>query len=203
MQRVVYDLTYATRGKSGIPNDARSIAEILTRIKNIEVDFRLSPKGFHYKRKKVSSQGPFTQSNLVNTVFQDNQGLFGKILNINLVRTLIQAISPWPYITLEPLTKNNVTLISEHLNLKNLKTKNNINISIMGISYGARFARPKILGRFRIKTKGVDFYLQQHIDPVKVNSKTKHIVRLHDILPITHPFFFAPLAQKAFKLGLS
>jgi glycosyltransferase involved in cell wall biosynthesis len=73
----------------------------------------------------------------------------------------------------------------------------------MGVSYAARFARPKIFGRFRIKTKGIDFYIQQQIDPIRVGSNTNHIVRLHDILPITHPFFFSPMAQKAFREGLS
>jgi glycosyltransferase involved in cell wall biosynthesis len=203
VHKVIYDLTYAARGKSGIPRDTRSVAEILCQMKNIKIDFVISPKGFNSKRKFSRRQEPFNQSNLVNKLFQDSTNLFSKIVNWNLIQIIFQAISIWPYIILERLTDNNAQVVFNQIKLKNLDSKLNTNISLMGVSYAARFARPKILGRFRIKTKGVDFYIQQQIDPIKVGSNTNHIVRLHDILPITHPFFFTLVAQKAFSEGLS
>ena len=203
MRKVIYDLTYAARGKSGIPRDTRSVAEILCEMKNTEIDFVLSPKGFNSKKKFSRRQEPINQSVLVNKLFQDPTNLFSKTVSWNLFRIAIQAISIWPDIILERLSNSNSRVVFNQINLKNLKNSLNRNVSLMGVSYASRFARPKILGRFRIKTKGVDFYIQQQIDPIKVSSNTNHIVRLHDILPITHPFFFSLVAQKAFREGLS
>jgi glycosyltransferase involved in cell wall biosynthesis len=203
VRRIVYDLTYAARGNSGIPRDTRSIAEILGRFENFEVDFVFSPKGFSPKRKIPRKEDPITQSFILNAIFQDTPNLFGNFLSIKSFRTLMQTLSPWPYLVLEKLTSDSARTLLEKLEFKNLNANNHMKFSIIGVSYAARFARPKILGRFKIKTKGADFYIQQHVDPIKVNSKTKHIVRLHDTLPISHPFFFSPQAQKAFSLGLS
>ncbi len=40
--RVLYDLTYATRGSSGIPKDTRDVGQILVNCDQIEVDFILN-----------------------------------------------------------------------------------------------------------------------------------------------------------------
>jgi glycosyltransferase involved in cell wall biosynthesis len=65
-----------------------------------------------------------------------------------------------------------------------------------------RFARPKVLKCFKVKTNGYNYFIQQQLDPIAVSRNTKHVVRLHDILPITHPQFFDSTAVKAFQRGL-
>jgi alpha-1,2-rhamnosyltransferase len=56
---------------------------------------------------------------------------------------------------------------------------------------------------FKLKTKDTDFFIQQHVDPIEVHPKTRHLVRLHDILPLTHPFFFTEKARGAFTSGIA
>jgi glycosyltransferase involved in cell wall biosynthesis len=54
-----------------------------------------------------------------------------------------------------------------------------------------------------LNTDGFNFFIQQHVDPISVSPQTIHIVRLHDILPITHPFYFSKKARWAFSRGLN
>jgi glycosyltransferase involved in cell wall biosynthesis len=74
---------------------------------------------------------------------------------------------------------------------------------IPAISNPARFARHPKFKNFKINTKEYDLYIQQQIDPITVSDNTRHVVRLHDILPITHPQFFENLAVHIFSRGLS
>ncbi|MEN9741548.1 MAG: hypothetical protein RIR66_504, partial [Actinomycetota bacterium] len=80
--------------------------------------------------------------------------------------------------------------------------RDKIDVFILTLSYLARFARPKILRPFRIDTKEYNFFIQQQIDPIEISKSTVHIVRLHDILPITHPEFFDEVAVLAFSKSL-
>jgi glycosyltransferase involved in cell wall biosynthesis len=81
-------------------------------------------------------------------------------------------------------------------------TKSNHSIYLLSISYLARFARASFLGPFKVGTKEYDFFIQQQVDPIKVSKQTKHIVRLHDFLPISHPQFFDQNGVKVFSKSL-
>jgi glycosyltransferase involved in cell wall biosynthesis len=81
-------------------------------------------------------------------------------------------------------------------------TKSEHSIFLLSISYLSRFARANFLGPFRMGTKGYDFFIQQQADPISVSKRTKHIVRLHDFLPISHPQFFDQNGVKVFTKSL-
>jgi glycosyltransferase involved in cell wall biosynthesis len=203
MRHVIYDLTYAARGKSGIPKDTRSVAEILEDLNDTIVDYVISPRNFVSRYSLPSKINPMRSSKLVNSIFEPKPNLFSKYPTSYLFRSFIQSLSVQPYIQIERIGFRTVSAALKHIGLTQNKSRNNSNVSVMKISYAARFARPKFLGPFRVKTTGYDFYIQQQIDPIKVRSSTHHIVRLHDILPITHPFFFSEKAQIAFRRGLA
>ena len=202
MRRIMYDLTYAARGRSGIPKDTRSVARILENLDNTSVEFVISPKNFVSRYSLRSKRSPIISSKIVNSIFLPRPNLFLKNPHSYLFRSFIQSLSLLPTIKLAEIDVRWVYALLKNIDLNRTHKQGFPQISVMKISYAARFARPKFLGPFRIKTKEVEFYIQQQIDPVKVNSKTIHIVRLHDILPITHPFFFSETAQLAFRRGL-
>jgi glycosyltransferase involved in cell wall biosynthesis len=87
------------------------------------------------------------------------------------------------------------------LGISNYEIPNRLYVS--PISIATRFSRPQSLAPFHLKTHGYDFFIQQQIDPLTVSKGTIHIVRLHDILPITHPQYFDDLSVYFFKKGLS
>jgi glycosyltransferase involved in cell wall biosynthesis len=203
MRKVIYDLTYAARGKSGIPKDTRSVAEILEHLDETSVDYVISPKNFVSKYSLRNKFNPMRSSKIVNSIFVPRPNLFSKNPTSYLFRSFFQSLSFQPYIQLERIGFRAASAALKHIGLNEAKHRGNPNVSVMKISYAARFARPKFLGPFRINTKNSDFYIQQQIDPIKVGSSTHHIVRLHDILPITHPFFFSEKAQLAFRRGLA
>jgi glycosyltransferase involved in cell wall biosynthesis len=203
MRRVMYDLTYAARGKSGIPKDTRSVAEILENLEDTTVEYVISPRNFVSRYSLPGKFKPMRSSKLVNSIFLPRPNLFSKSPNSYLFRSFVQSLNLQPYVQLEKIGLRTVSAVLKHIGLSEYQRNPDSSVSVMKVSYAARFVRPKLLGPFRINTKGIDFYIQQQIDPIKVGSSTHHIVRLHDILPITHPFFFPDQAQLAFRRGIS
>ncbi len=49
--RVLFDLTYASRGKSGIPGDTRALAQALSQLEGSELEYLVSLPGFVSKSK--------------------------------------------------------------------------------------------------------------------------------------------------------
>lgn len=54
----------------------------------------------------------------------------------------------------------------------------------------------------KIGTKGFDYFIQQSLLPVRVSRGTTHIIRLHDLLPITHPEFFTGGASFLYRRSI-
>jgi glycosyltransferase involved in cell wall biosynthesis len=78
----------------------------------------------------------------------------------------------------------------------------NTGVYIYPISLHTRFLRPRILKSFKIGTNEYNVFVQQQCDPIQVSKKTIHIVRIHDILPLTHPQFFDSLSVQNFSASL-
>ena len=203
MKRVIYDITYAARGKSGIPKDTRSVAEILLNMDDVELKFVISPKNFVSRYSIGNKLNAIKGSKNINSIFSTSPNVFWKAPIVTLVRSFIQSISLQPFVKLEEISKRTLFSVLKQIGVKQPDNKRSLRIFMLRISYAARFARPRFLGPFRIRISGSHFYIQQQIDPIKVNRRSKHIVRLHDVLPITHPYFFSENAQLAFRRGLT
>jgi len=201
--RVIYDITYALRGKSGIPKDTRSVAAILCSIDDVDTTFVISPKRTVSRCAISFDLKAIKDSRISNSVFSsDSKGL--KIfLIISLIRNFFQSLSLQPYVKLEKIIQRNVDSILRLAGIEKPTNEKILNISMFRLSYAARFVRPKFLGAFRIRAKKDSYFIQQHIDPIKVVGGAKHIVRLHDVIPITHPYFFSEKAQLAFNRGFA
>jgi glycosyltransferase involved in cell wall biosynthesis len=197
----MYDLTYAARGKSGIPKDTKSVAEILLDMDDVELEFVISPKNYVSRYSISSDLNVIKDSKNINTVFSSNPNVFWKIPIISIVKSFIQSISLQPFVKIEEVSQRALFLVLKQIGIKQPVKKTGLRLFVLRISYVARFARPRLLGQFRIRISDKHFYIQQHIDPIKVNCRGSHIVRLHDVLPITHPYFFSETAQLAFNRG--
>jgi glycosyltransferase involved in cell wall biosynthesis len=47
-----------------------------------------------------------------------------------------------------------------------------------------------------------DIFIQQQLDAIRIPKSTAYVVRLHDILPITHPQYFDEISIRAFAKSL-
>lgn len=202
MLNVIYDLTYAARGNSGVPKDTRSVAKILNRIPNTRTGYVISPKSLISRYAFTSRSSPVSTSKLLSNVLQNKYSLFFSNLPSKYVRSFLQSISLLPFLSVTKLNPTQRKILFKQLQINDSDLRPIPYFWVLNISYLARFIRPKFLGLFRLKTRNIDVFIQQQIDPIRVNRNTKHIVRLHDILPITHPFFFTTKAQLAFRQGL-
>ena len=196
--RVLYDLSYASRGLSGIPSDTRSIARMLSTIFGSNCDFIIFPKSY-VPRPRRSSLSPIGQATYSGSALRANSGRSYLPSSISSILLIIQSIS---FIRAVPVFKLDRITSKSAFNFLLLPNLSATNLRVATLSNGPRFARPKVLKCFKVKTKGYNYFIQQQIDPIAVSRNTKHVVRLHDFLPITHPQFFDPIAVKAFQYGL-
>jgi len=198
-KRIVYDGSYATRGKSGIPRDTIAVARCLSQLDGHELEILLSPKGFSSRRVSKRNQWLKKSSD------------FGKAIRLNPGRavlpgrverflTILQALSLKKNVTPYLVDNKQKRYVLEKIfGIDPDRVKN---ILISPLSLGSRFGRPTRLGNFRLNIKSANYYIQQQIDPISVTKGTHHIVRLHDVLPITHPYLFDEIAVAAFANGL-
>ena len=196
--RILYDISYATRGFSGIPGETRSVARMFSLLFGTNCEFILFPKSYVPRGKKASQEIPILATYAGNALRSNASRSFMPSL-VQRFLSLLQSISPKRtihYFKLNPELSHGAF---DYLSISECKGSD---LHIATISLIVRFARPKRLKSFKIKSKNYDFFIQQQIDPISVSKNTKHIVRLHDILPITFPQFFDSISVDTFRRGL-
>lgn len=192
-------MSYATRGNSGIPRDTKQLANLLLNHSVYDVDLLISPKEVVSIQRR-NSVDIFKSSKYLGAALRENPGkLLGGIFNYALLA--IQSISIRNRIVIMKIDKNYSVDILKKLGIF-VSTISQSNLFVAGVSLQARFARPSFLPRFRIANSEYDIFIQQQIDPINVNRKIKHVIRIHDILPLTHPQYFDSAAVKLFSKGL-
>ena len=198
--RVLYDITYATRGFSGIPKDTRDVGQILINADQIEVDFILNP--YSYVRRGNRNDKYWVERQIGSSLrTTSTRELLPPIVLRSLIA--IQSLSIFRRVKTRTLEPKQAEDILAFLNLKNLRlNRKNPLVRLFVISYLARFARPKNRRLFRLDTPEYDFFIQQQVDPIEVKGNSVHIVRLHDFLPISHPQYFDSVAVHAFTKSL-
>ena len=202
---ILYELTYATRGNSGIPRDTLAVAKILQADPNFHTDFLLNPKGLTHRGKIIAKKTQWASVDLGNALRKDpGRSILPKMLQAPLLA--LQAISFFPSLIPFPIGKALRDETFGHLNMPQRETTDggsaHSRIFLIPLSYAARFARPGFLPPFKIRKGELDIFIQQQVDPIAVPKSVTHIVRLHDFLPITHPQFFDDLGVKVFSKSL-
>lgn len=199
-KKVLYDLTYATRGLSGIPGDTRSVGRTLINLFGANCDLLLFPKS-HVKRRYSRNIKPSQLSSYLRAALKINSGRSVLPVRVHQVLILLQSLSFYRKVQLLKVYDELKTYSLESLNLS-LPTNFAGELFVATIGNSTRFARSLKRKSFRIDTSKYDFFVQQQIDPISVSRNTKHVVRLHDILPITHSQFFDEFAIYIFERGL-
>lgn len=198
--KILYDVTYATRGQSGIPNDTKALAKILLNSDEYQTDLVLNPKSYTRRRNKKDL---IWASNELGDALRDKPGETILPSLILSALTMLQSLSPSRSVRMLKLNRILSLTMLNFLNLNPyLKQKYESHILLLSISYASRFIRPSYLKPFRIKTSEYDIFIQQQIDPISISKKTNHVIRLHDILPITHPQYFNQSAVQLFSKSL-
>lgn len=202
---ILYELTYATRGNSGIPRDTLAVAKILQADPNFHTDFLLNPKGLTYRGKILSKKIQWISVDLGNALrAESGRSVLPRMIQIPLMA--LQSTSLFRSLVPFPIGKSLRDDTFRHLNMSQRaavdgKTDDS-KIYLIPLSYAARFARPGFLRPFKVKMNDVDIFIQQQVDPISVAKSVTHIVRLHDFLPITHPQYFDDIGVKVFSKSL-
>ena len=200
--KILYEVTYATRGQSGIPRDANTLAKILLNTEGVDADFLFNPRSY-MKRKNPKTSGLQWLSNELGDTLRKDPGrsaippIFVTLLILLQSLSLRQIV---PKIKLDSMQKANVFNFL-HLDISPKKLTDS-NVFLLSISYIARFTRPRYLKPFRLRTEDYPLFIQQQVDPIQVDKKTTHIVRLHDFLPILQPQYFDQNGVRVFSKSL-
>ena len=200
--KILYEITYATRGQSGIPRDTKAVAQIIAGTEKIQTDFLLNPKSYIRRSRQTSNNFQWI-SNELGAALRSEPGRSAIPSIFISAITLLQSLSVRRVIATLKVDTNASVDVFKYLKLDNIAQKSTkSNILLLSISYLARFARPRFLKPFRIRTNDYQVFIQQQVDPIQVNKKTTHIVRLHDFLPISHPQYFDQIGVTVFTKSL-
>lgn len=200
MRNITYEATYATRGQSGIPKDATDTAISLSSIEEVNLNILFSSKAYT-SRSSFFKPSLMKRSSDFGKAIRENSGRSLLPVRIERILSILQVISLNRNVSAYEVSDPQKQFIQEEIFKGRLEKS--VKISLLPLSLSSRFARPNCLGRFRIKLVNSDIFIQQQIDPIMVSSGAKHIVRLHDILPVTHPQYFDDLAVQVFVNGFT
>lgn len=207
MYKIAYDGTYMLKGYSGIPTDAKSTLKSLHR-SNPEL---LDVYFFDYYKANRKSQDKVTKNkNLKLSKVQIAKRILLRVIFIlpfssqifnAAIRTVLRVKRVLGIFRREIGV---CKLVDCPEVLDNFIPDKRINYYSTFKTSLERFLPVKILGKsLRLDTSSYDYFVQQQIDPISINRETQHIVRLHDILPVTHPHLFTRKGISAFKTGLN
>jgi len=200
--KILYEITYATRGQSGIPRDTKALAKIMVETEKIQTDFLLNPRSYSRRRKQTSNNSQWI-SNELGAALRREPGRSAIPSIFISALTLLQSLSLRRAVATLKVDASTSVNIFKFLQLDNSAQKSTkSSFFLLSISYLARFARPRFLKPFRIRTNSYQVFIQQQVDPIQVDKKTTHIVRLHDLLPISHPQYFDQIGVAVFAKSL-
>jgi glycosyltransferase involved in cell wall biosynthesis len=200
--KILYEITYATRGQSGIPRDTKALAKIMVETEKIQTDFLLNPISYSRRRKQTSNNSQWI-SNELGAALRREPGRSAIPSIFISALTLLQSLSLRRAVATLKVDARTSVNVFKFLQLDNSAQKSTkSSFFLLSISYLARFARPRFLKPFRIRTNSYQVFIQQQVDPIQVDKKTTHIVRLHDLLPISHPQYFDQIGVAVFAKSL-
>jgi len=140
------------------------------------------------------------QSVAVSNSIRQNQGRDPYPHIIRLIKTYVKALVRKSTLKLYSVSPILTRILEDNLEIED-HLKGSLKISDLSVI--ERWARPKFRRSFKLPTKQYQIFIQQQIDPISISKKTKHVVRLHDIIPVTHPEYFDHQAVMLFTDGLT
>ena len=201
--RITYDATYITRGKSGVPRDAKSLAKILSIISREELRLVFFLKdSFPRKSKTLSSDRKHFNlvRRTIGSAIRINKG--GRSVIPAPVERILLFFSSYTLFGKINVATVDATTSANILRNLSLETLTEPKISIANLDYKARLARPSKFKPHKIVGIESDIFIQQQPDPIQLVGNALQIVRIHDILPFTHPFYFDAMSVHVFNSSL-
>jgi len=198
--KVTYDATYAIRGKSGIPRDAKSLISIFSKIQEVDLTILLFLKDY-LPRFKWARSNKVIREKYLESILRVNFPLISSWKSIELILKIIESFnlnSKVHLLSLTDIEKNK--LVNRLAVPESVVAKGKFNLALQ--NYVSRVIRPNFIKPFSIKNLDADVFIQQQVDPLTVNPKIAHVVRLHDVIPVTHPQFFNKVSARVFKSNL-
>lgn len=189
--RVLYDVSYCLRGGSGIPRDATSLAKVVQSL----------PEGrlLIYPRQHVRSNKDSLSTNIqLGSTLRDSNPKFSFR---NPLRAFL-AFTIALFSSSEMKTQGIDPFLRPTVRLGGLTTSS-VKVRLANSSIESRWVKSLFGLAPKISSKECDIYVQQQIDPFRSGRNVTSVIRLHDIIPLTHPEFFTSLAVQVFKKGLS
>lgn len=169
----------------------------------ISTDFILNPRSF-VSRNSFRKQNSIWVAQILGSSLRKEDSKFSALSLAEIVLAFLQSLSINRYVRKIHLNKENSYQVLRFLNIcKDIVSLKDSRVLLMSLSYPARFFRPKLFKPYKLSTGEYQVFIQQQLDPICVNRKTIHIVRLHDVIPITHPQYFEDKGVRAFSKSLS
>jgi glycosyltransferase involved in cell wall biosynthesis len=201
--KILYEITYGTRGNSGIPRDAKQVGKALLEKKGFSTDFILNPRSF-VSRNTFRKENSIWVAQILGSSLRKEDSKFSALSLVEIVLAFLQSLSINRFVRKIYLNRDNSFRVLKFLNIcKDVINIKESKVVLMSISYPARFFRPKLFKPYKLSTKNYRIFIQQQLDPISVSKNTVHIVRLHDVLPISHPQYFEDKGVRAFSKSLS
>ena len=130
--KILYEITYATRGQSGIPKDTKALAKILLNSDGLQSDLVLNPKSYTGRKKKNKENLKWVSNELVDAL-RDEPGRTVLPSRILSALILLQSYSPSRFVQM--LKLNNLLEISKMMKLdKILKIYIKKNLRIIALN---------------------------------------------------------------------
>lgn len=175
------------RGSTGIQKDTADQAKILGDKYEANFNMALNPNSFISIQKLLCNK---LESNnvLINGLSQiePKVGFFGNLFKgismiVESIRNLFE---------LTPIQLSEQLLNRSFFLQFNLELKSRPGIYILPLNFKSRYFMSLLRSPAKLKTENFDIFIQQSLLPIRVSKNTKHIIRLHDLIPITHTNFF-------------
>jgi glycosyltransferase involved in cell wall biosynthesis len=166
-------------------------------------DFILNPRSF-VSRNTFRKQNSIWVAQILGSSLRKEDSKFSALSLVEIILAFLQSLSVNRYVRKIYLNKEDSFRVLRFLNIcKEIVNLKDSKVLLMSLSYPARFFRPKLFKPYKLSTNKYDIFIQQQLDPISVSKKTIHIVRLHDVIPITHPQYFEDKGVRAFSKSLS
>ena len=198
--RILYELTYMFRGHSGVPKDTLHQAQILEDFFPAEFEMATNPNSF-LSISKFRLDNWFGNNKNIDRIFRVSprkRFLPRMIENAAVVGGTFLNIRPRGLVVLNKKFQNHLPEVVRRLMDSRIRS-----IYVIPLNFKSRYVM-NILGiPARIRTFGFDIFVQQSLLPLRVSKGTTHVIRLHDLLPITHPQFFTSGAAFLYRRSIA
>ncbi len=196
MIKVLLDVTYAVKGQSGIPTDSRNMAISILKNREIKTDLIIFDSS-KYKLNLLGNASKFKYYEILKKISQRIPSKYQPMKRLTYELSLL-------VVNIMRSRKNKIDLILSERSIIEIFPDldlifNNHNFYKSSYTHEQRISRPKFFRSIKIRTNTYNFYIQNHVDAIEISPETKHVVRLHDVLPITHPELFSFISRKFFS----